>query len=119
MSKRIELQNKSFRFKYATLDQIQFVWAEVSKGQTTIRKICQKANWHHEFVLNILHFLEKCGYVEHTFGKTGWKVILPLVTVERKVDCEAQSVKPVPASGCSLRAPAGSERYSVVKGGDD
>ena len=113
MSDRIMLHENSFRFKYATMEQIQFVWAEVSRGQTTIREIARKRNYHQEFVLNVLHFLKKCGYVEHDPCKTGWKVIIPFVTVE--VDREEKDSKPVPVHRRPLRAAGRVAKSSMVK----
>lgn len=67
----------------ADLEQVQAVWAAVSAdGRLTIRDLTRVTGLKKTLVNAILDFLQKAGYIEKEFGKTGRRVIVPLVTGE-------------------------------------
>jgi hypothetical protein len=75
------LENHKGINHYATLDQIQAIWAAVSaKPNMPIMDLSKETGVNVTKVKFILTFLEQAGYIAHSFGKTGRQVNIPLVT---------------------------------------
>ena len=67
----------------ADLEQVQAVWAAVSAdGRLTIRDLAEMTGIKKTLVNAILDLLQKAGYIEKEFGRTGRRVLIPLVTGE-------------------------------------
>lgn len=66
---------------YASLDQIQSVWAAVSEEpRITIRQLSQQTGISRTKVNQILHFLEAAHYIEHQYKRSGRHVLVPFVS---------------------------------------
>lgn len=80
--KRVRI-NTGAHNNFADLEQVQAVWAAVTAdGRLTIRDLAELTGIKKTLVNAILGFLQKAGYIERAPGKTGRKVLIPLVTGE-------------------------------------
>ncbi len=81
MTNKIQIRNGDYSggSLYATIEQIQDVWAAISKEpMATINELVQTTQITRQKVFHILRWLQACGYVEHNHGYRCRKVIIPV-----------------------------------------
>lgn len=67
-------------YYHATIDEIRAIWAAVSVDpMITLRCLAQQTGIKKTRIRQILHFLERAGYLVHERYRKGRNVLIPMI----------------------------------------